>query len=1000
MELPPAKVRKVSANNCTSGSIVRGTPSRSSSIPGGSNRFSLPYVFAGTHGRHLQPYVICHSAEVQPEFDKLKIARGVQWELVRGIKSGSWTWEDVKAKLGKLKGANADVGPEVRSIMLDEPSRKPTPHELQELDREAKATVENKSRGFGLLGEFENVPDWYGGNIQLTIRLLHTGEDTEPEIRLEPLQMTRSHHLARELGSISVIALRDNKDGTLVKKWAARKFVFCGRVYIALPPKGSNVYLIETDEDHGRIPQEWCGDQNRISYDEYIRRNNPLDLNRNQPFAKYLTRLSLYLSTSVPALEFDGNNIIFIDDEYADGWCKEKKPPTEMIMTDGCGFLNRAAALKISARLKYERVPVAYQGRIAGSKGLWIIHPDNDSPEPRIWIRDSQKKIQLRRLLRAHRIFDLLAVSGPSSSLNLSSQSIVILANNGVPVEVFCSLQEEGLKALIKPLMDWNRLHATAYLWDAINNIGNVTRCRLQRLAAGASRALGFEKRAFDDADNGQESDIDPDLRVLPNTGKNVFSGEPLSVHESAMDLLQAGFHPRESPRLSFKIHYIIKSTMELFLTKYRIPLVNSLEAYMIPADPSGQLKEGEVFFKSSIDSDGPLREQVVRPRYPMRESSDMQKVTAVDLPALAQYVDVLIISVHGSRSLASLLAGGDDAIIIRDPAIVTPFQNKAVVPPPAEFLTKNFHRQVQSVTDFGEALEQMTIANAQCAFQKEVLIGLADNHNVGLYSVYHDCAVYKFGLDHEDTRRLAHMTATVLDASKTGLRLLEKIGEADKLAYGAGRARCFDPVKGHRKKRPSKLGPFVLDRLLAVGEVVKDELMIEFDGVASHIGDTTKLADPDTEELYKHWVAIAHGDTFLALTIAAELEVLKTHVDDLHKEYKRQVGKSKSNNEWGEPRNRKKWSKQTDNPMLPIMRDFRKPLADIPVLGSVANVDEIMASYAATRAYNFGFSMAFGELCELKRRAEKARGPGNRVDVLDSLRNMGAPARRLLNQG
>jgi hypothetical protein len=31
-------------------------------------------------------------------------------------------------------------------------------------------------------------------------------------------------------------------------------------------------------------------------------------------------------------------------------------------MTDGCGFLNRAAAAKISAKLKYERLPVAYQG--------------------------------------------------------------------------------------------------------------------------------------------------------------------------------------------------------------------------------------------------------------------------------------------------------------------------------------------------------------------------------------------------------------------------------------------------------------------------------------------------------------------------------------------------------------------------------------------------------------------------------------------------------------
>lgn len=31
-------------------------------------------------------------------------------------------------------------------------------------------------------------------------------------------------------------------------------------------------------------------------------------------------------------------------------------------MTDGSGLINRAAALKISSKLKYERLPVAYQG--------------------------------------------------------------------------------------------------------------------------------------------------------------------------------------------------------------------------------------------------------------------------------------------------------------------------------------------------------------------------------------------------------------------------------------------------------------------------------------------------------------------------------------------------------------------------------------------------------------------------------------------------------------
>lgn len=95
-----------------------------------ADAFSLLFMFRGEHGLHLEPFIICHSPEVQPYFDRLQIARVVQWELVRGIKSGSWDWGKVKTKLGQLKGAHAAVAPKVRDIMLDTPSRGWTPHEV------------------------------------------------------------------------------------------------------------------------------------------------------------------------------------------------------------------------------------------------------------------------------------------------------------------------------------------------------------------------------------------------------------------------------------------------------------------------------------------------------------------------------------------------------------------------------------------------------------------------------------------------------------------------------------------------------------------------------------------------------------------------------------------------------------------------------------------------------------------------------------------------------
>ncbi|KAJ7731214.1 RNA dependent RNA polymerase-domain-containing protein [Mycena metata] len=895
--------------------------------------------------------------------------------------------------------------------MLGTASRECSSHELalwQELDREFKATVENKSRGLGLMGEFEGVPDYYGGKIQCTIRLLSAAEGEPPKVRLEPLQMTRSNHLARELGSVSVIALRDDQDGALVKEWAGCKFILCGRTYLALPPKSSKVYLIETNEDHNRSPQEWCGDQWRTSYDEYIRKNNPMALNANQPFAKYLTRLNLYLSTSIPVLEFASEHIEFIDDKYADGWTKDRNPPTETIMTDGCGFLNRAAALKISAKLKYERTPVAFQGRIAGSKGMWIIDPKDDSPEPRIWIRDSQRKIRLSRLLRPQRIFDLLAASKPSAALHLSAQSIVILANNGVPSSVFSKLQEKGLRELITPLMDWKRPNATAYLWDAVNNIAGVTRSRVQRLAVGASRALGFEKRAFDD-----DADLAPDpnnAREPAHIGKNAHSGEPLVVPESAMDLMQAGFDPIKSPFLSKKLHSFIKSTMEAFLTRYRIPLVTSLEAFIIP-DPTGLLKEGEVFYKSSREPNGALRAQVVVGRYPMRESSDMQKVTAVDIPELAQYLDVLVTSIRGSRSLASLLAGGDtdgdEAIIIRDPDIVGPFQNRPVVPIPDGFLTKNFERLVETVTNFGQRLEYMPISDAQRAFQNEVVGGLRDGKLIGIYSLFHDAAVYEWGLDDARTRRMAHMTTTLLDASKTGLRLKNEVKESDNHTFARiPRAKCFDSEKGETRQRNPKLGSFVLDSLLTTGKATRDELQAKFENeVATHLRiENKEPEDLDLQAPYYRMVRASVGDTPLALALFQDLASMRRQILELRRQYevsRKQFAKSKAKE--GDPQQhweanrKKKRAKKDDHYLLPIMRDFRRTPEGIQYLHLLGNLDDIKSSYAFTLGYKFGFSMAFGNLCEIKRRAEMERGSFNRVAVIDDAKSMGGPARRLL---
>ncbi len=204
------------------------------------------------------------------------------------------------------------------------------------------------------------------------------------------------------------------------------------------------------------------------------------------------------------------------------------KASAEETMTDGCGFINQAALVAINIRINKASLPVAIQGRIAGAKGLWLLHPNDDSSEYKIWIRDSQNKIKFPKLDRAHRIFELVAASQPSTSISISRQSIVNLSYNGVPDKILMAYLEKGLTEEIEPLVNWDRPKAALHLWYAINTTGAVARTRLARVTAGISRALGLTRRQWKDADDGE---VEDDLEMLFDeannstyTGRNEYS--------------------------------------------------------------------------------------------------------------------------------------------------------------------------------------------------------------------------------------------------------------------------------------------------------------------------------------------------------------------------------------------------------------------------------------------------------------------------------------------
>lgn len=200
-------------------------------------------------------------------------------------------------------------------------------------------------------------------------------------------------------------------------------------------------------------------------------------------------------------------------------------------MTDGCGLINATALKLLTQRFGYTSMPTAVQGRIAGAKGLWILHPKDTSPVPKIWIRDSQRKITYPSLDRAHRILDLLHVSNSSpmtSNFNLSKQSVLNLWYNGVRSETLANLMKTGLEESIKQLTDWKRPLDMVHLWNAISKNGGVVASRLARLSAGKSRALGFSGREWsrsEDSEAAKDSETENVTTQSSFTGRNPHSG-------------------------------------------------------------------------------------------------------------------------------------------------------------------------------------------------------------------------------------------------------------------------------------------------------------------------------------------------------------------------------------------------------------------------------------------------------------------------------------------
>lgn len=312
--------------------------------------------------------------------------------------------------------------------------------------------------------------------------------------------------------------------------------------------------------------------------------------------------------------------------------------------------MNGGALSAIGRRMGFEVRPTAVQGRIAGAKGLWVLHPRDRSPDavPKIWIRSSQTKIKLdyNNLHSAHLIFDLVAPPRVTLPSRLSRLTILNLSHNGVPTQTFVDLMEETLNEQVQALTRWTHPQDMQLLWQNVNRIGHVSASRVQQFALGASRALGLSGRIKEDMypsdepadllkellDSSGDRELDGEAGAtllaeletagpVPQRLRNKFTGEPLTIHGVVMDLLQAGFHPLKLPFLYDKLKKITSDVIEDVIRDFHVTVPLSAEAFIVPGlcgvrpqcscsymafiwyldpYPNGVLEPGQIHFKSS----------------------------------------------------------------------------------------------------------------------------------------------------------------------------------------------------------------------------------------------------------------------------------------------------------------------------------------------------------------------------------------------------------------
>ncbi|EGO05196.1 hypothetical protein SERLA73DRAFT_68825 [Serpula lacrymans var. lacrymans S7.3] len=870
------------------------------------------------------PFIIAHSPQLQKCFDARQISYGVQWLIARSITMGALTYDNINVPdLDKLKGSNEQACPMTQQIIRQ------TMHKLMNTDMKgyfvretaAKSPWKELDREQSYYECQKRHEGWYPGKVQFTAKLKAVNDkkaNAEYRIVLNWPELGPSSRFTRQFASKNFIRVRidksiiNTKDNRLLE-FFSKRFVLSGLVFRAFFAKDMNVFLVATDETAPglvtSLPKHAI--PYPVSFSEFLDWHNPIMLNAKQSMAKWASRFALGLSNSVPGILLEESKINKIEDEVSER-------PEASDLTDGCGFINRIALKTLRRQFLWDSFPTAIQCRIAGAKGLLLLHPgdlENDSDDPAVWLRPSQIKIKYSPDAPApagRLTIDVLRSSHMSSPSRLAAETIINLAENGVPHEVFVNLMKSGVDSIVDGLMDWDGPDAMFRLWFSVARSGGVVSARMAREVGGEARARGYGVKDVEDTDD-DDSDEAP---VSAAWWGDEVSGCPSSLEETVMVLLDAGFTPGDCPILADKLKHIIDTSVDNYVQRYRVDVPMSCIAFMVP-DPTGTLGPGEIHIKSShpkfLCEDGTETDivlgDVLLTRHPCKLPTDVQKVRAVEKAELRHFKDVIVCPVKGTnRRFADLLAGGDydgdKAIAIWQKEIVSPFKNADLKysHPPAD-LPAQFSKNNVIVSDFLRCYPSSSSSYFP-ELQKFLLGAIRDTSSVGKYSNFHDNAIYTKGYDHPETIRLAYMFCSILDGSKTGLTVLPHVVQRDTTNHQK-RSPAWKETSADRTHwesgmsnelnlpRPRVMPPFIMDVVFSQSKqyCAQKRSVIErmFKDRSNSVIDHA-LVKPWKEALDRAKRFQLKNDV-MGSCIDEELDAIIHHVEEMHRIHKDKIG-------------------------------------------------------------------------------------------------------------